>query len=68
MSVDAPPERYRRLVERIANWTEQELAHVDARQVRHIARIVIAGADPVYPPFAEQWIVDYDRGTVERAA
>lgn len=44
-------ERFRRLVERIAAWTDEELAVVDAAQCRHVARVVIEGADPVYPPF-----------------
>ncbi|WP_294309437.1 hypothetical protein [uncultured Sphingomonas sp.] len=45
------PDRFSKLVGRIANWTDDELKFVSPRQVRHIAQIVIAGADPDYPPF-----------------
>lgn len=51
-SASADPERFRRLVERIAGWTDGELASVNARQTRYIAQVVIEGADPKYPPFA----------------
>jgi hypothetical protein len=44
--------RFWNFVKRIAAWTDDELAFVDARQVRHVAAVVLAGADPTYPPFA----------------
>ena len=44
--------RYERLVRRIAEWTEGEIAVVCPRQTRHVAQVVVAGADPVYPSFA----------------
>lgn len=44
-------DRFRKLVERIAAWTDEELTAVDARQCRHVAQVVAAGADPIYPPF-----------------
>ncbi|MDR6144977.1 hypothetical protein QE363_000770 [Sphingomonas sp. SORGH_AS870] len=43
--------RFTKLVDRIANWSDDELKFVSPRQVRHIAQVVIAGADPEYPPF-----------------
>lgn len=42
---------FAKLVDRIANWTDDELKFVSPRQVRHVARIVIEGADPIYRPF-----------------
>lgn len=45
-------DRFERLVRRIAEWTEAEIAHVSARQTRHVAQVVLDGADPVYPSFA----------------
>lgn len=47
----ADPDRFLKLVERIANWTDQELAAVDPAQTRFIAQLVMAGASPDYPPF-----------------
>ena len=47
----ADPDRFEKLVERIANWTDEELAAVDPAQTRFIAQVVMAGASPEYPPF-----------------
>ena len=46
-------DRFTKLVERMASWTDEECAGVDARQARHIAQVVLAGADPEYPAFAK---------------
>ena len=46
--------RYERLVRRIAEWTEGEIAVVCPRQTRHVAQVVVAGADPVSPSFAPE--------------
>jgi hypothetical protein len=49
----APAEaRFRSLIERIASWTDAEVACVSPGQVRHIAQLVLDGANPTYPPFA----------------
>ncbi|WP_267382197.1 MULTISPECIES: hypothetical protein [unclassified Sphingomonas] len=45
------PARFRRLVERIAAWTDGEVRAVSAAQVRYVAQVVLDGADPEYPPF-----------------
>jgi hypothetical protein len=50
--VDRGEGRFRRMVERIAEWTDAEVAAVSPAQVRHVAQVVLAGADPTYPPFA----------------
>lgn len=44
--------RFAKLVNRIADWTNDEVKVASPDQVRHIARLVRDGADPVYPPFA----------------
>lgn len=44
-------DRFEKLVTRIANWTEAEIGFVDVRQTRDIAKKVVEGADPNYPPF-----------------
>jgi len=48
----ADPDRFRKLVERIANWTDAEVEAVSPAQTRHIARVVVEGASPDYPVFA----------------
>ncbi|MCG7349233.1 hypothetical protein [Sphingomonas sp. ACRSK] len=49
---EAAEARFRKMVQRIAEWTDEEVAIVSPAQVRHVAQVVLAGADPTYPPFA----------------
>ncbi|QXT36868.1 hypothetical protein KV697_06085 [Sphingomonas sanguinis] len=49
---EAPARRFLKLVNRIADWTDDEVKAASPEQVRHVARVVRDGADPVYPPFA----------------
>jgi hypothetical protein len=44
-------DRFRNFVARIARWTDEEVRRVSPTQVRHIAQLVVDGADPHYPPF-----------------
>ncbi|MCC2976221.1 hypothetical protein LK533_05980 [Sphingomonas sp. PL-96] len=50
---DANEARFRKLLERIARWTEAEVACASPAQVRHVAQLVLDGADPTYPPSAD---------------
>lgn len=45
-------DRFRALVARIATWSDDELTHVDAKQTRYVAQVVLLGAAPEYPAFA----------------
>ena len=49
---ERPARRFLKLVNRIADWTDAEVAAACPAQVRHVARVVRDGADPTYPPFA----------------
>lgn len=51
LTLTLEPDRFRKFVDRIAAWTDEELSAVDAKQCRHVAQVVTAGADPNYPPF-----------------
>ncbi len=53
MAEQFTPDRFWKMVDRIADWTDSEVARVSPEQVRHIARVVRDGADPVYPPFGD---------------
>lgn len=44
--------RFSKMVHRMADWTDDEVKAASPEQVRHVARLVRDGADPVYPPFA----------------
>jgi hypothetical protein len=50
---DASDARFRKMVERIATWTDAEVTCASPAQVRHVAKMVLGGADPSYSPFAD---------------